>query len=237
MRPLLDLVAMECTGETATEDCGLIAIDPLVACSLGLRTYADTEIDAGHVHRTAAELAVAGRGLHLLLFVRDVHRAEQRGIWAVDVWQLLRTTGSGTDLSHADLRGARLLGAHLVGADLSEADLRGADLSKADLSGATLVGADLSGADLYRASLLEADLTEADLRRAFLKHTDLQRAICVRTSFRGADVADSYFWDVDISQTFLDGVELDRASDLEGRRVGAAATDGTREAAHGRGRS
>ncbi|MET9914235.1 pentapeptide repeat-containing protein [Streptomyces sp. NPDC006476] len=237
MRPLLDLVATECTGEPATEDCGLIAIDPVAACSLNLEAHAAAEIDAGRVHRTASDLAAAGHGLQLLLFVRGVHRGDRRDLWAIDGWQLLRTAGAKADLSHADLRGARLVGAQLAGADLSETDLRGADLSKADLSGAALVGADLSGADLYRASLLEADLTEADLRRAFLKHTDLQRAVCVRASLRGADVADSYFWEVDISQTFLEGVELERASNLEGRRVGTAAGDATSQAAHGRGRS
>ncbi|MFE0421346.1 pentapeptide repeat-containing protein [Streptomyces sp. NPDC058953] len=236
MRPLLDLIATECTGETASHDCGLVAVDPVVTLTADLRAYAASRIDAGQVYRSAAELAAAGHTLHMVLYVRGPAGDRDRDLWMVDGLSLLRDSGAGVDLTHADLRGARLVGAEFAKADLSEADLRGADLAKADLSGAVLVGADLSGADLYRASLLGADLTEADLRRTSLNHADLQRAVCVRTAFRGADLADSYLWDVDLSATYLDGVELHRASDLEGRRV-TVDTGESNHAAHTEGGS
>ncbi|WP_346772631.1 MULTISPECIES: pentapeptide repeat-containing protein [unclassified Streptomyces] len=219
MRPLLDLMAVECTGETAGDDCGLVAADAVATLTVDLRAYAASQIDTGRVYRNAAELAAVGHGLRTVLFVRGLCR--ERDIWLVDGWTLLRGRGTGTDLSRANLRGAQLVGAQLAEADLSEADLRGADLAKADLSGAVLVGADLAGADLRRASLLNADLTEADLRRTSLIHADFQRATCARTALRGADLADAYLWDVDLSSTYLDGVELHRANDLEGKRATA----------------
>ncbi|KAF0646849.1 MULTISPECIES: pentapeptide repeat-containing protein [Streptomyces] len=221
MRPLLDLMATECTGETASDDCGLVAVDSMATLTTDLRSYAASQIDVGRVYHDAAELTAAGHNLRTVLFVRGLGRDHDRDVWVVDGWTLLRGHGTGTDLSHADLRGAKLAGAQLTEADLSEADLRGADLAKADLSGAVLVGADLAGAVLYRASLLNADLTEADLRRTCLIHADLQRAVCARTAFRGADLTDSYLWDVDLSSAYLDGAELHRASDLEGKRATA----------------
>ncbi|MFI8370094.1 pentapeptide repeat-containing protein [Streptomyces sp. NPDC085466] len=219
MRPLLDLIATECTGETASEDCALVAVDSMATLTTDLRSYAAARIDAGRVYRDAAELTTAGHSLRTVLFVRGPGHEHAPDVWAVDGWALLRSRGAGTDLSHADLRGAQLVGAQLAEADLSEADLRGATLAKADLSGAVLVGADLAGADLYRASLLGADLTEADLRRTSLVHADLQRTVCARAAFRGADLTDAYVWDVDLSSAYLDGTELHRASDLEGKRA------------------
>ena len=64
----------------------------------------------------------------------------------VDGERLLRESGEGADLRHADLRGA-----FLWGADLWGADLRGAGLWGADLRGADLWGADLRGAFLQDA--------------------------------------------------------------------------------------
>ncbi|MBM7771684.1 hypothetical protein JOD54_001888 [Actinokineospora baliensis] len=217
MRSLLGLAAIACTGVPATADCALVAVDPVTALVIDPREHVAAELAALRSGTSAAELSTAGHGLHVLLFARG-----DGAVWVVDGWRLLREADTEVDLSYADLRGARLPGARLAGADLRETDLRGADLVAADLSGADLSGADLSGADLRRASLLGADLTEADLRRTALVHADLQRTTCVRTALRGADLADSYFWDVDVSHTFLDGVELDRASDLEGKRVTTA---------------
>ena len=125
------------------------------------------------------------------------------------------------DLTWANLRGAILRGADLVGADMTEADLSEADLSDAKLRGASLRaanldwaflrGADLQGADLGGAVLSDANLSGANLGGSDLSGAKLTGANLTNTNFFGANlngaifleaqVADTKFGNVDLSQT------------------------------------
>lgn len=134
--------------------------------------------------------------------------------WLVDLWEVVRIGCRGADLSGLVLAGADLEGADLAGADLSEADLSRANLTKAHLNRTRLRGANLSGASLYSASLCDADLLEADLSRADLRHVDLRGAELSRAALRGADLWGAYLWDVDLSKSFVEGVDVARADDL-----------------------
>lgn len=136
------------------------------------------------------------------------------GAWLVNLWEVVRTFCQGVDLSGLVLVGADLEGADLTGADLSEAVLSRANLTKARLNRTRLSGADLAGASLYSASLCKADLYEADLSRADLRHADLRGARLSRAALRGADLWGSYLWDVDLSDSFTDGVDVARGDYL-----------------------
>lgn len=125
------------------------------------------------------------------------------------------------DLTWANLRGAVLRGADLVAADMTEADLSEADLSEAilrgaslraanldwaflrsaDMQGADLGGAILSDANLSGANLTGADLSGAKLTGANLTGANLFGANLTGASFLEAQVADTRFGDVDLSQT------------------------------------
>ncbi|MCB0978934.1 MAG: pentapeptide repeat-containing protein, partial [Acidimicrobiales bacterium] len=73
-----------------------------------------------------------------------------------DQWDAIDLSGTGVDLSGADLTGHTLAGARLSGIDLS-----GADLSGVNLTGAVLTATDLTGANLTGTILTDADLTGA----------------------------------------------------------------------------
>jgi hypothetical protein len=99
------------------------------------------------------------------------------------------------DLSEADLSEAHLRGASLRAANMDWAFLRGADLQCADLEGAMLSDANLSGADLSGADLAGAKLTGANLTGANFFGANLTGAVMLE-----AQVADTKFGNVDLSQ-------------------------------------
>ena len=72
----------------------------------------------------------------------------------------------------------------------------------------------MAGSNLFSANLQAANLTETELCRADLRHADLRKAICIRTAFRGADLWNTYMWNVDVSQAFTAGADFERSDYL-----------------------
>jgi len=218
LRTLLDC-AVEATQATSepTHRFALVAVDLAALAAVGAREFARTQIAAGRTYETAGELAAAGADMRTLALVDLPQGLNLDRLWLIDVWRLLRKQGSGVDLQGAHLRGAQLQGACLGGADLANADLVGADLEKADLSCANLTGANLAGSVLSRANLRGANLTEAELCRADLRHADLRESCCPRAGFRGADLWEAVISNLDLSQAFVDGIELERVGNFDGK--------------------
>lgn len=214
-RGLVDLAVAACAPDADAGDFRLIAADPVELAVHGAPAVARAAVDDGRTARTAAEVAALGGTLQALVLVAP--DTGQGRLWVLDGWRLLRADAAGADLRGAPLRGARLQAARLTTADLSEADLAGADLEKADLSGANLTGADLTAASLFSASLQKADLTESSLCRADLRHADMRESVCVRTALRGADLWGAYLWNVDVSQAFTEGLDVERADFLNSK--------------------
>lgn len=132
-----------------------------------------------------------------------------------DGHELIRKHGYGLCLSGVNLRGAQLQGAKLQGADLSNADLRGCNLVRANMKESSLVEANLEGADLSYANLYAANFELADVRRANLKYSDARKTSWKGAALRGAELWGSFFWKVNLDNSFTDGVDLTRA-DLRG---------------------
>lgn len=226
-RPRSSLVeALAAGAETTTvgpSELGVVPLDPTLATAGGHDLLAidgspDGPADAlaVPVARTCGELAALGLGLRTVVLVREAPgrsdgRLPPQPVAIVDGWRAIARHGARTDLRGADLRGADLKGAVLDGADLEDADLSRVNLESASLKGARLTGARLCGATLQRANLQGSDLTGADLRRADLRHSDLRKTALARCAMRGADLFAAYVWDVDFSEAFTSGVDLDRA--------------------------
>lgn len=215
-RRLVDLAVAACAPDADAEDFRLVAVDPVALAVRGAPAVVRAAIDEGRTARTAAEVAAAAGTLQALVLVS---RPDTGRLWVLDGWRLLRADAAGADLRGAPLRGAQLQAARFTTVDLSEADLTGADLEKADLSGANLTGADLTAASLFSASLQKADLTESSLCRADLRHADMRESVCVRTALRGADLWGAYLWNVDVSQAFTEGLDVERADFLNSKVV------------------
>lgn len=210
-RALVDIAVETCGGPGPSEQYSLIATDAATLATEGPMRVATDGLATGR-----GRVGTTGHdgGLQTLVLARHPTGHEVEALWVLDGWSMLRADGEAADLRAARLRGAQLRGARLRGADLRDADLTGADLEKADLGGADLTGATLAGGNLFSASLQDADLTEADLCRTNLRHVDMRRSVCVRTAFRGADMWRTYMWDVDLSQAFVVGADLERADYL-----------------------
>lgn len=217
-RQLIDLAVAACAPGADTQRF-LVAVEPVVLASRGVPAVAREALDDGRTARTAADVTAVEGTLQTLVLIERADGAHGR-LWVVDGWRLLRADATGADLRGAPLRGARLQAARLASADLSEADLTAAGLEKADLSGANLTGADLTAACLFSASLQKADLTESSLCRADLRHADMRDSICVRTAMRGADLWGAYLWNVDVSQAFTEGLDIERADFLNAKVAG-----------------
>ena len=122
------------------------------------------------------------------------------------------------NLRHANLSEAHLYDANLTKAYLSEADLTRADLRHAYLNGAnldwatldwaTLNGADLREADLFRANLAHTSLFDANLREANLHAAELNRAYLVRADLSGADLVGTYLRGPWLNGTNVEGAEV-----------------------------
>ncbi|MET8628877.1 pentapeptide repeat-containing protein [Kitasatospora sp. NPDC004669] len=211
MRTLLDCAVQAAQAHAGpTQRFTLVGVEAASLGATGARSYVQASIAAGRTHTSARELADTGTSLQTLALALLSEEQQLDHMWLIDGWRLLRLHGTAVDLQGARLRGAQLQGAHLAGADLREADLAGADLEKADLSGSNLTGANLAGSILARANLRAADLTEAELCRTDLRHSDLRESRCTRAAFRGADLWEAVISDLDLSQAFVDGAELDR---------------------------
>lgn len=193
-----------------TQRFALIGVEAAALGATGAHRFVRAAIAAGHTYTSAKELADTSPSLQTLALAALAGVQQLDTLWLIDGWRLLRLHGADVDLQGAHLRGAQLQGANLSGADLREADLVGADLEKADLSGANLSGANLAGSVLARANLRGSDLTEAELCRADLRHSDLRESRCIRTAFRGADLWEAVTLGLDLSQAFVQSVELER---------------------------
>ncbi len=207
---LVDAVAKTCGLAEGEGDWELVTAAAIDLAELGAAGLVVVARAHGSTFKSAGD---AGASLQTLIVVSS-NGADNPALWVVDGWAAIQAHGRSLDLRGARLVGADLAGADLRGADLSEADLSRADLTKADLTGATLIGACLAGATLFSASLKEADLTEADFCRSDLRHADLRGAVCRRTAFRGADFWGTYMWKVDVSEAFVEGIDLTRSDYL-----------------------
>jgi uncharacterized protein YjbI with pentapeptide repeats len=212
-REFMDVAIEACAGQSSVAEYALVATDSVRLGSLGVLGVVKAAIGAGKLSRTARELAEDNAGLQTLVLAK-LSGGVPNDLWVFDGWSLIRSRGEGMCLRGALLRGAQLRGARMRGVDLEDADLSGADMEKADLLAANLTGACLAGSNLFSANLQAADLTEADLCRTDLRHADLREAICVRTAFRGADLWNTYMWNVDVSQAFTAGADFDRSDYL-----------------------
>lgn len=213
-REIIDVAIEECTGSVAAAAAfALIATDGIELGSLGALEVVKTAIASRRLYHSASELASDNAGLQTLVLAR-LFEGEAQDLWIFDGWSLIRSRGEYLNLKGALLRGAQLRGAKMEGADLENADLSGADLEKANISRANLTGASMAGINLFCANLQAANLTEAELCRADLRHADLRETICVRTALRGADLWNTYMWNVDVSQAFTAGADLKRADYL-----------------------
>lgn len=215
-RRLIDLAVAACAPGADAESFHLVAVDPVALAMRGASAVTRVAIEEGRTVRTAAEVAAVEGSLQSLVLLQPATTGPGR-LWILAGWRLLRADAAGADLRGAPLGGARLEGARLATADLSEADLTGAHLEKADLSAANLTGADLTGASLFSASLQRADLTESSLCRADLRHADMRESVCVRTALRGADLWGAYLWNVDVTQAFIEGLDVERADFLNSK--------------------
>jgi uncharacterized protein YjbI with pentapeptide repeats len=213
-RELIDVAIEACTGSAPDTEYALIATDSVQLGSLGAWGVVKAAIGSRRLYRTARELAENNAGMQTLVLAQLSDGEIPTDLWIFDGWSLLRSRAEGMDLRYALLRGAQLRGARMKGADLENADLTGADLEKADLSTANLTGANMARSNLFCASLQAANLTEAELCRADLRHADLREAVCVRTAFQGADMWNTYMWNVDLSQAFIAGTDFKRADYL-----------------------
>lgn len=212
-REFMDVAIEACIGSVSDAEYALIATDGIQLGSLGALEVVKAAISSRRLYRTARELAEDNAGLQTLVLAR-LSGGGIPDLWIFDGWSLLRSRGECVNLQGALLRGAQLHGARMKGADLEDADLSGANMEKADLSTANLTGASMAGINLFCANLQAANLTEADLCRADLRHADLREVICVRTAFRGADLWNTYMWNVDMSHAFTAGADFDRADYL-----------------------
>ena len=213
-REFMDIVIEVCTGSQADAEYALIATDGIQLGSIGVLAVVKQAVNSRKLYRTTKELAKDHAGLQTLVLARFSGSDMPTDFWVFDGWSLLRSRGENLNLSGALLRGAPLRGARMKGANLEDADLSGADMEKADLSSTNLTGAKLAGSNLFSANLQTANLTEAELCRCDLRHADLRKAICVRTAFRGADLWNTYMWNVDVSEAFTDGADFKRSDYL-----------------------
>lgn len=210
----MDVAIEVCTGSPADTEYALIAIEGIQLASMGVLEVVKEAISSRRLYRTARELAEDNLGLQTLVLAKFFGAEMPIDLWVFDGWSLLRARGESVNLRGALLRGAQLSGARMKGVDLEDADLSGADMEKADLSTANLTGAKMAGSNLFCANLQAANLTEAELCRADLRHADLRKAICIRTAFRGADLWNTYMWNVDVSQAFTAGADFERSDYL-----------------------
>ncbi|MFO8156165.1 MAG: pentapeptide repeat-containing protein [Pseudomonadota bacterium] len=106
----------------------------------------------------------------------------------------------------------------LAGRVARNAELNGATLERTVLTRAILTGADLSGADARYARLHMATLTGADLGDAVLLGADLRRADLRRADLRDADLSYADLTGATIDRAKLEGVNLHRATWVDGER-------------------
>jgi hypothetical protein len=140
------------------------------------------------------------------------------------------------DLTWANLRGAILRGADLISADMTEADLSEADLSEAHLRGASLRaanldwaflrGADLTGADLEGAVLSDANLSGANLTGANLSGAKLTGANLTGANFFGANLTGAIFLEAQVADTKFGNVDLSEVTGLSTVRHGGPSSIG-----------
>lgn len=140
------------------------------------------------------------------------------------------------DLTWANLRGAILRCADLISADMTEADLSEADLSEAHLRGASLRAAnldwaflrsaDLQGADLCGAMLSDANLSGANLSGADLGGAKLTGANLTGTNFFGANLTGAIMLEAQVADTKFGNVDLSQVVGLSTVRHGGPSSIG-----------
>ncbi len=128
---------------------------------------------------------------------------------------LMRVSGVGVNLNHAELRGttlseAKLIASNFTMADLRKADLTGSDFSRSDFSRAKLIstdamGAVFAGAVFYKSNLGRGDFTGADFTDAQFIDTKFGDANVANANFSGANLSGSSLYKiVGLSQKQLD---------------------------------
>jgi uncharacterized protein YjbI with pentapeptide repeats/uncharacterized RDD family membrane protein YckC len=116
---------------------------------------------------------------------------------------LSRVLMNNSDLSRSILNKANLSHTRLVGANLSSTQMIGSNLQKAILENGILTGADISNA-----KLMEADLYAAHLVRVSAIGTQLSYANLTNTDWQGADLSESYLDYVNLSNANLSATRL-----------------------------